>query len=82
MAVQVTSRSSVTVRQPFLPAIELPFESPFAGRTARRQTHPTIVLLRRRRLVRRLRRAAEAGTWAVGSAALMLLVLTALAGLR
>lgn len=74
MAVQVPLERSPSFGRPNLYVIDL--GHPTNELTNRRS------LLRRRRLARRARQAAEAAVWLAGSAALMVVVLGGLAGLR
>lgn len=82
MAVRVTSQPSVQIRRPYLYTVDVPARPALSVVENWQDNHPTIVLLRRRRLFRRLRRAGEAVGWAAASAALLMVVLSALAGLR
>jgi hypothetical protein len=74
MAVQAPLERSSTLGRPNLYVIDLDHAT--TDIVSRR------LVLRRRRLARRARQAAEAAVWLAGAAALMVVVLGGLAGLR
>ncbi len=74
MAVQARLERSSSLGRPNLYVIDLDYVT---TDVANRRS-----LLRRRRLARRVRQAAEAAVWVAGAGALMVVVLGGLAGLR
>ena len=79
MAVQV-AHDEPAVRRPHLYVVD--FEHAPSRTVVRPPRHPQLLSFRRKRMLRRLRQAGAAATWAAGSAMLVLVLLGGLAGLR
>jgi hypothetical protein len=80
MAIQADVERSRHFAQPHLYVID--FSSSAIDQAARAHPYPHLIALRRRRLIRRLRQAGAVVCWAGGSAALAMVVLGGIAGLR